>query len=115
MSWPVHDTMMIEPTESESLRELDRFCDAMITIRDEITAIERGQIDVADSPLRHAPHTHHLLLDEWQRVYSREQAFFPAGVIAHEDKYWPPVGRVDNVYGDRNLVCACPPMSAYAA
>ncbi|MFT5173027.1 MAG: glycine dehydrogenase [Gammaproteobacteria bacterium] len=115
MSWPVHDTMMIEPTESESLREIDRFCDAMITIRNEISAIERGEVDVAESALRHAPHTHQLLLDEWSRVYSREQAFFPAGVAAHEDKYWPPVGRVDNVYGDRNLVCSCPPMSAYIA
>jgi glycine dehydrogenase len=115
MSWPVHDTMMIEPTESESLRELDRFCDAMITIRGEIAAIEAGEISVQDSPLRHAPHTHHLLLGEWQRRYSREQAFFPGGVVSHDDKYWPPVGRVDNVYGDRNLVCACPPMDAYMA
>jgi glycine dehydrogenase len=114
MSWPVHDTMMIEPTESESLRELDRFCDAMITIRKEIAAVESGEVGVQDSALRNAPHTHRLLLGEWTRVYSREQAFFPGGVVAHDDKYWPPVARVDNVYGDRNLVCACPPIESYA-
>jgi glycine dehydrogenase len=114
MSWPVHDTMMIEPTESESLRELDRFCDAMITIRREIAAVESAEVAVQDSVLRNAPHTHRLLLGEWKRAYSREQAFFPGGVVAHDDKYWPPVARVDNVFGDRNLVCACPPIEAYA-
>jgi glycine dehydrogenase len=113
MSWPVHDTMMIEPTESESKQELDRFCDAMIAIRGEIAAVESGDIALEDSPLRNAPHTHHLLLGEWDRRYSREQAFFPGGPAAHADKYWPPVARVDNVYGDKHLVCACPPMSAY--
>jgi glycine dehydrogenase len=114
MSWPVHDTMMIEPTESESQRELDRFCDAMIAIRREIAAVEAGEMALEDSALRHAPHTHRLLLTEqWDRAYSRRQAFFPGGVVSGDDKYWPPVARVDNVYGDRNLVCACPPMSAY--
>ncbi len=113
MSWPVHDTMMIEPTESESQRELDRFCDAMIAIRREIAAVEKGEVPLEKSPLRHAPHTHRLLLADWDRAYTREQAFFPGGVVSGDDKYWPPVARVDNVYGDKNLVCACPPMSAY--
>jgi glycine dehydrogenase len=114
MSWPVHDTKMNEPTESESQRELDRFCDAMIAIRREIAAVEAGETALEDSALRHAPHTHRLLLTEqWDRAYSRRQAFFPGGVVSGDDKYWPPVARVDNVYGDRNLVCACPPMSAY--
>ena len=113
MSWPVHDTMMIEPTEIESKAELDRFCDAMIAIRREVAAVESGEIALEHSPLRHAPHTHHLLLEAWDRPYSREQAFFPGGVLGEGDKYWPPVGRVDNVYGDKHLVCACPPMAAY--
>ncbi|MCP5150913.1 MAG: aminomethyl-transferring glycine dehydrogenase [Ectothiorhodospiraceae bacterium] len=112
MSFPVADTLMIEPTESEPRAELDRFCDAMIAIRAEIAAVEAGEVDAADSVLRHAPHTHHLLLGDWDRPYSREQAFFPMPG-QHLDKYWPPVGRVDNAYGDRNLVCACPPMEAY--
>ncbi len=111
MSWPVPETLMIEPTESEAKRELDRFCDAMIGIRKEIEAIEKGEADPNDSPLRHAPHTHHLLVaDDWPYPYSREQAVLPGH---QEIKYWPPVGRVDNVYGDRHLVCACPPMEAY--
>ena len=113
MSWPVHDTMMIEPTESESQRELDRFCDALIAIRREIAAVEAGEVALEDSALRRAPHTHRLLLESWDRPYSREQAFFPGGVVAHDDKYWPPVGRVDNVHGDRHLVCSCPPMEAW--
>jgi glycine dehydrogenase len=113
MSWPVPETLMIEPTESEAKRELDRFCDAMIAIRKEILAIERGEIAVDASPLRNAPHTHHLLLaDDWPFAYPREQAFAPLQGL-REDKYWPPVARVDNVYGDRHLVCACPPMDAY--
>jgi glycine dehydrogenase len=113
MSFPVADTLMIEPTESESQSEIDRFCDAMITIRAEIQAVEDGKMDSDDNPLVNAPHTHHqLLADEWPHPYSREQAFFPLKEL-HEDKYWPPVGRIDNVAGDRNLVCACPPMEAY--
>jgi len=113
MSFPVAETLMIEPTESEAKREMDRFCDAMIAIRKEITAIEAGKADPVDNLLRNAPHTHHLLLeDEWSRPYSREEAFFPLPAL-REDKYWPPVGRIDNVYGDRNLICSCPPMSDY--
>ena len=111
MSWPVHDTMMVEPTESESKEELDRFCDAMIAIRREIDDVDSGRISLEASPLRNAPHTHHLLLQEWHQAYGRQQAFFPEGM--QQDKYWPPVGRVDNVYGDKNLVCACPPLEDY--
>jgi glycine dehydrogenase len=114
MSFPVADTLMIEPTESESKREIDRFCNAMITIRAEIQAVEDGKMDAHDNPLVNAPHTHHqLLADNWTHPYSREQAFFPLPEL-HDDKYWPPVGRIDNVAGDRNLVCSCPPMEAYA-
>ncbi len=113
MSWPVADTMMIEPTESEAKREIDRFCDAMIAIRREIADIESGKADAHNNLLRNAPHTHHLLLDgEWPHPYSKEQAFFPLAALA-EDKYWPPVGRIDNVYGDRHLVCSCPPIESY--
>ena len=112
MSWPVAGTLMIEPTESETKAELDRFCDAMIAIRDEVRAIERGEITVEQSPLRHAPHTVEDLVGEWDRVYTREQACFPPGAF-RVDKYWSPVNRVDNVYGDRNLVCTCPPLDAY--
>ncbi|MGE0212412.1 MAG: aminomethyl-transferring glycine dehydrogenase [Parvibaculaceae bacterium] len=112
MSWPVPETLMIEPTESESKRELDHFCDAMIAIRREIAEVEEGQADKADNVLKHAPHTHRLLIGEWTRPYSKEKAYFPLKA-QREDKYWPPVGRVDNAYGDRNLVCLCPPMEAY--
>ena len=113
MSFPVADTLMIEPTESESKRELDRFCDAMIAIRDEIRAVETGAADPQDNPLRNAPHAMRLAgEDDWPHPYSRREAFYPAP-WCREDKYWPPVGRVDNVYGDRNLVCTCPPMEAY--
>ncbi|MDP5009173.1 MAG: aminomethyl-transferring glycine dehydrogenase, partial [Glaciimonas sp.] len=112
MSFPVAGTLMIEPTESESKEELDRFCDAMIAIREEIRAVENGQISAEDSPLRHAPHTALEMAGEWTHVYSREQAVYPVRALK-QNKYWPPVGRVDNVYGDRNLVCACPPMSDY--
>ena len=112
MSFPVPDTLMIEPTESEGKRELDRFCDAMIEIRREIAEVEEGRADRANNVLKHAPHTHRLLLEDWTRPYSKEKAFFPLKSI-REDKYWPPVGRVDNVYGDRNLVCTCPPMTDY--
>ena len=113
MSFPVPDTMMIEPTESEAKGELDRFCDAMIEIRREIAEIMEGVADRNDNVLKHAPHTHALLFGEWTRSYSKEKAFFPLK-SGQPDKYWPPVGRVDNVFGDRNLVCTCPPMEAYA-
>jgi glycine dehydrogenase len=114
MSFPVPGTLMIEPTESESKAELDRFCDAMIAIRREITEIENGRWKVEASPLRQAPHTVHDIADDaWQRPYSRAEGCFPAGT-SRVDKYWCPVGRVDNVYGDRNLVCSCPPVTEYA-
>ena len=114
MSFPVPGTLMIEPTESESKAELDRFCDAMIAIRNEITEIESGRWKVEASPLRHAPHTvHDIADDDWSRAYTRAEGCFPAGV-SRMDKYWSPVGRVDNVYGDRNLVCSCPPVTDYA-
>ncbi len=107
VSFPVADTMMIEPTESENQPEIDRFCQAMITIRQEIAAIERGEADPVNNLLRNAPHTHALLLREpWDYPYSKEQAFFPLQSL-HLDKYWPPVGRVDNVQGDRHLICGC--------
>jgi glycine dehydrogenase len=104
---------MIEPTESESKRELDRFCEAMICIREEIRAIETGAMNPKDNPLVNAPHTTADLADaEWKHPYSREQAVFPTASVK-ANKYWPPVGRVDNVYGDRNLACSCPPLSDY--
>nr|HPR07638.1 glycine dehydrogenase (aminomethyl-transferring) [Denitromonas sp.] len=112
MSFPVAGTLMIEPTESESKDELDRFCDAMIAIREEIEQVGDGRLDAKDNPLVNAPHTATALVGEWAHPYSREQAVFPLASL-RANKYWPPVGRVDNVYGDRNLVCACPPMSAY--
>lgn len=113
MSWPVAGTLMIEPTESETKAELDRFCDAMLAIREEARSIEDGRMDRANNPLKNAPHTVQDLVGEWNRPYSREQACFPPGAFK-VDKYWPPVNRVDNVYGDRNLVCACPPVEDYA-
>jgi glycine dehydrogenase len=114
MSFPVPGTLMIEPTESESKVEIDRFCDAMIAIRQEIAEIESGRWKVEASPLRHAPHTVHDIADDgWQRAYSRADGCFPNGT-SRTDKYWSPVGRVDNVYGDRNLVCSCPPVADYA-
>jgi glycine dehydrogenase len=114
MSFPVPSTLMIEPTESESKAELDRFCDAMIAIRQEIADIESGRWKVEASPLRHAPHTVHDIADDtWARPYSRAEGCFPNGT-SRMDKYWCPVGRVDNVYGDRNLVCSCPPVEDYA-
>jgi glycine cleavage system P protein (glycine dehydrogenase) len=114
VSFPVGGTLMVEPTESEDLAELDRFCDAMIAIRDEIRAVERGEWPVEQSPLRHAPHTAaDVVVDDWRRPYARELAAFPGGTDP-AGKYWPPVGRVDAAYGDRNLVCSCPPLSAYA-
>ena len=114
MSFPVPGTLMIEPTESESKAELDRFCEAMIAIRHEIAEVENGRWSIEASPLRHAPHTvHDIADDQWQRAYTRSEGCFPAGV-SRTDKYWSPVGRVDNVYGDRHLVCSCPPVSDYA-
>ncbi|HET7879596.1 MAG TPA: aminomethyl-transferring glycine dehydrogenase [Acetobacteraceae bacterium] len=114
MSWPVAGTLMIEPTESESKAELDRFCEAMIAIRAEIAAIAAGRLDKSDNPLKHAPHTaRDVMASVWTHGYSREQAAFPLPWVASA-KYWPPVRRVDNVYGDRNLVCTCAPLEAYA-
>ena len=112
MSWPVSGTLMVEPTESENKAELDRFCDAMLGIRDEIRAIEQGDMDRENNPLKNAPHTMEDLVKDWDRPYSRETGCFPAGAF-RVDKYWPPVNRVDNVWGDRNLTCTCPPMEDY--
>ncbi|MDB5382143.1 MAG: glycine dehydrogenase [Rhodospirillales bacterium] len=114
MSWPVTGTLMVEPTESEPKAEIDRFCEAMIAIRAEIRAVERGESDRSDNLLKNAPHTAaEVMADNWTHPYSREQAAFPLPYVrAH--KYWPPVKRVDNVYGDRNLVCTCAPLEAYA-
>ena len=115
MSFPVAGTLMVEPTESESLAEVDRFCEAMATIRAEIDEITEGRWAVEDSPLRHAPHTATVVTaDEWTRPYPRSQAAYPAGHHpTGPDKYWPPVGRIDGAHGDKNLVCSCPPLSAY--
>jgi glycine dehydrogenase len=113
MSFPVPGTLMIEPTESESKMELDRFCDAMIAIRGEVRAIEQGQTPRESNLLKNAPHTVLDLAEEhWQRPYSRAEACFPEGVLPGQ-KYWPPVNRIDNAYGDRNLMCSCPPPAAY--
>jgi len=113
MSWPVAGTLMIEPTESETKAELDRFCDAMLAIRAEIAEIEAGRMDRSVNPLKAAPHTMEDLVRDWDRPYSREAGCFPPGAF-RVDKYWPPVNRVDNAFGDRNLVCVCPPMETYA-
>ena len=113
MSFPVSGTLMIEPTESESKVELDRFCDAMIAIATEVDEVESGITAIEDSPLHHAPHTlDELMSGEWTRPYSREDAAFPLPTV-RDNKYWPPVGRIDQVYGDRHVVCACPPLDAY--
>jgi glycine dehydrogenase len=110
MSFPVAGTLMIEPTESESKSELDRLCDALISIRGEIRAIENGELDPEDNPLKHAPHTAAALTaDDWPHAYSRELAAWPAPWL-REHKFWPPVGRIDNAYGDRHLACSCPPL-----
>jgi glycine dehydrogenase len=115
MSFPVAGTLMIEPTESEPKVELDRFVDAMLAIRAEIAQIERGETTYEESALKAAPFTAaDLLVEEWGRPYSREQAAYPAGPQQAATKYWPPVSRVDNAYGDKNLVCACPPVEDYA-
>ncbi len=115
MSWPVPGTMMIEPTESESRAELDRFCDAMIQIREEIRQVENGKLSAPESPLRYAPHTlADLVAENWQRPYSREQAVFPMHSL-RANKFWPSINRIDNAYGDRNFVCSCPSMEVYEA
>ncbi|PWV58723.1 aminomethyl-transferring glycine dehydrogenase [Plasticicumulans acidivorans] len=114
MSFPVPGTLMVEPTESESLAELDRFVEAMIAIREEIRGVETGALDAEDNPLKHAPHTAAVVLaDDWNHRYPREQAAYPVAAL-RQWKYWSPVGRVDNVYGDRHLMCACVPVSDYA-
>jgi glycine dehydrogenase len=114
MSWPVAGTLMIEPTESESRAELDRFCDALIAIREEIRAVEEGRLPVEESPLRRAPHTARAVMAaEWDRPYSRQQAAFPTGWVEMA-KFWPAVARIDNTWGDRNLVCACPTVEEMA-
>ncbi len=113
MSFPVPGTLMIEPTESESKAELDRFCEAMIQIREEIRAVEEGRFEVEDNPLHNAPHTADMVTaTEWNHPYSREQAAFPAPWVS-ESKFWPTVGRIDNAWGDRHLVCSCPPIESY--
>ncbi|WP_333868237.1 aminomethyl-transferring glycine dehydrogenase [Cypionkella sp.] len=112
MSWPVSGTLMVEPTESETKAEIDRFITALLAIRAEIRAVEAGEISSQDSPLRHAPHTVEDLVADWTRAYPREQGCFPPGAF-RVDKYWPPIGRVDNVFGDRNLICTCPPLESY--
>ena len=113
MSWPVPGTLMIEPTESESKEELDRFCDAMIRIHEEIGRVASGEWDSVDNPLKNAPHPATMLLsDDWSHSYSREVAAYPVNWV-RERKFWPPVSRIDNVFGDRNLVCTCEGMDAY--
>ncbi len=113
MSWPVAGTLMIEPTESENLAEINRFCNALISIKKEIDKVDNGSFDKKDNPLKNAPHTHiELSANEWKHTYTREQAAFPNQYLK-DNKYWPPVARVDNVYGDRNLVCSCPSLDEY--
>ena len=113
MSWPVAGTMMIEPTESESLFELDRFCDTLINIKSEIDMIKSGEFDKVDNPIKNAPHTDiELASDEWDHKYTREQAAYPAKFLK-TNKFWPPVARVDNVYGDKNIFCTCPSMDEF--
>ena len=113
MSWPVAGTLMVEPTESEPKAEIDRFCDAMLSIYEEAKDIENGKIDRENNPLKNAPHTVRDLIGDWNRPYTRKQACYPAGAF-EVDKYWPPVNRVDNAYGDRNFVCTCPSVAEYA-
>jgi glycine dehydrogenase len=114
MSFPVAGTIMIEPTESEPRGELDRFIDALISIRQEIAKIENGAWDAENNPLKHAPHSQADLIAEWDRLYTRQEAVFPLPWVA-DNKFWPSVNRIDDVYGDRNLFCACVPMEAYEA
>ena len=113
MSWPVAGTIMIEPTESENLEEIDKFCNALIKIKKEINLVESSKFDKVDNPLKNAPHTYiELASNEWNHKYTREEAAFPNEYVKN-NKYWAPVARVDNVYGDRNLVCSCPSMDEY--
>jgi glycine dehydrogenase len=112
MSFPVPGTLMIEPTESESLAEINRFCEAMLSIREEIRAVGKGEIDANDNPLKNAPHTIQDMTLEWSHGYDREQAAYPVKGL-RMNKFWAPVGRVDNVFGDRNLICSCPPLEAW--
>jgi glycine dehydrogenase len=113
VSFPVAGTLMVEPTESEPLEELDRFCDAMIAIRSEIQAVIDGHADPKDNVLKNAPHTaQDVTANEWRHAYSREQAAYPIKSL-RERKFWPTVSRIDNPYGDRNLMCACPPIESY--
>jgi glycine dehydrogenase len=114
MSWPVAGTLMIEPTESETKAEIDRFCDAMLAIREEARAIEEGRMDKVNNPLKNAPHTVEDLVGEWDRPYTPRTGLLPAGRLPRSTNTGRPVNRVDNVYGDRNLVCSCPPMEDYA-
>jgi glycine dehydrogenase len=114
MSFPVPGTLMIEPTESEDLGEIDRFCDAMIAIRAEIARVGSGEWPVDDNPLANAPHTVNCLVGEWEHPYARELGAFPSDVVRRGDRYWPPVRRIDGGYGDRNLVCSCPPVEDLA-
>jgi glycine dehydrogenase len=113
MSFPVAGTLMVEPTESEDLAELDRFCDAMVAIKGEIDRVGAGEWDLVSSPLRGAPHTAASLAGDWDVPYSRAEAVYPGGTSA-DGKYWPPVRRIDGAYGDRNLMCSCPPVSELA-
>jgi glycine dehydrogenase len=114
MSFPVAGTLMIEPTESEDLAELDRFVEAMVAIRDEIGRVGAGEWPADDNPLSRAPHTvDDIVTDEWTRAYPRELAAFPVARL-RRDKYWPPVSRIDGAYGDRNVFCSCPPIDSYA-
>ena len=113
MSWPVPGTMMIEPTESESLKELDRFCNCLIKIKEEIDKIKNGVFDKNDNPIKNAPHTDlELASNNWEHKYSREEAAYPSNFL-RSSKFWPPVARVDNVYGDKNLFCTCPSMDEF--
>jgi glycine dehydrogenase len=115
LSFPVAGTIMIEPTESESKAELDRFCDALLAIREEIDAIAHGDYDTEDNPLHNAPHTcEEVTGDTWNHKYSREKASYPLPYLRQGFKFWPTVGRIDQAFGDRNLVCICPPIEAYA-
>jgi glycine dehydrogenase len=115
MSFPVPGTLMVEPTESESLYELDRLVEALVTIRHEIKEVEDGRVDAKNNVLKHAPHTADVVLaDKWDRPYSREKAAYPLPYL-REGKFWPAVGRLDNVFGDRNVICTCPPIEEYAS
>ena len=114
VSFPVHDTIMVEPTESESLAELDRFCQAMISIRKEIDEIASGKADLVDNVIKNAPHTSkEATSDTWTHSYSRQKAVYPLKWVS-DHKFWPSVGRIDNAYGDRNLICSCPSIESYA-